>query len=128
MPPAPCPHGASSAPTRPASAAEPPSRRRTTSPPARGWCKARPASRCCREKEKLLAFAFGRLDLFELHHRAAQSDARGEGAGAAQVLGVTFAHLVLVDAVHIDHCVAAFLARALLQRDHRADKGDLAGF
>src|SRR6187455_1540947 len=128
MRPAPCPLRASSGPTPPASAAEPPSRRRTTSPRARGWCKARPASRCSREKERLLAFAFGRLDLFQLHYRAAQGDARGKGAGAAQVLGITLAHFVLVDAVHVDHRVAALAARALLQRNHRADEGDLAGF
>src|SRR6187455_2630350 len=104
MRPAPCPLRASSGPTPPASAAEPPSRRRTTSPRARGWCKARPASRCCREKERLLAFTFGfdLFDFFQLHHRAAQGDARGKGAGAAEVLAVAFAVLVLVDAVDVD--------------------------
>src|SRR6185503_3177558 len=125
MRPAPCRRRGSSAPIRPASAAEPPSRRRTTSPPARGSYTTRRASRCCPGRERAAELA---LLAFELNHRAAQSHARGEGAGPAEILGGAFPVLVPVHALDVDHRVAAFLARALLQRDHRADKGDLAGF
>ena len=101
---------------------EPGSREHT----ARAEC-SEPGTGSRKEKaaEVVLLLAF---DLFELDHRTAQRDPGDERAGAAEVLAGALAVLIAVHALDVDHRVAAFLARALLQRDHRAHKRDLAGF